>query len=71
MPNLLSTRTATKEHRCYSGGDTIRAGETYLDETIPPWVQTREDPEEEPRDLGTWVHLRSHVACYEPSSTWV
>lgn len=61
---IRRTRRATKDHKCDYGQDIIKAGETYIEDTHPPWTMTSDDPESSPFKLGEWYRERYHLKCW-------
>ena len=62
---IIRTRRAQKEHYCYgcSRGEKIKPGETYVEETAPPWIMVCDDPDGGSSRLDEWITLRYHPEC--------
>lgn len=63
-------RTAKKEHNCfYKSGCTIKPGDRYAEESLPPWAMIADDVDEEGRSiaspLGHWEHIYYHMVCFD------
>ena len=60
-------RTAKKEHKCAYKQHMILPGETYIEETLPPWQMMAVDVDDDNRTiaepLGHWEHWRFHGQC--------